>query len=246
MPIISEFRLTDHIFLRLSKTQARIGVAEFNNIKNPYSFLFDRRTSINFTDSPDVHISQILFEQLKSFGDFGEHENFYLRFNINDERSIRNLKAELGFKNGNKIILVNLFTEQRQKRISLDKIIELVKQLSSFGEYQFCLIDGKRKSNFKIINKHISEDLIFIHKDDYRNLLNLLNFSSLAITCDSEFMHIAGVVGVPQISIFGPSNPFNLAPIGPKKIFIRKSDLIDDIEVEDIFSECKKLLNIDN
>ena len=55
-------------------------------------------------------------------------------------------------------------------------------------------------------------------------------------------MHVAGTTKTPQISLFGPTNPFNWAPCGKNKIFLRKSDLIDDIEVEDVFEICKVLL----
>jgi heptosyltransferase-2 len=49
-------------------------------------------------------------------------------------------------------------------------------------------------------------------------------------------MHVAGSVETPQISLFGPTNPFNWAPVGPNKFFLRKSDFIDDISVEDVIS----------
>ncbi len=56
-------------------------------------------------------------------------------------------------------------------------------------------------------------------------------------------MHVAGTTQTPQISLFGQTNPFNWAPYGKDKIFVRKSDLIDDIEAEDVFEICKLLLN---
>ena len=48
---------------------------------------------------------------------------------------------------------------------------------------------------------------------------------------------MAGSTNTPQISIFGPTNPFNWAPIGENKYFVRKSELIDDV-----FSLCNILL----
>jgi heptosyltransferase-2 len=55
-------------------------------------------------------------------------------------------------------------------------------------------------------------------------------------------MHVAGTTPTPQISIFGPTNPFNWAPIGEQKYFLRKSDLINDVTVDEVFSLCKNLL----
>jgi len=56
-------------------------------------------------------------------------------------------------------------------------------------------------------------------------------------------MHVAGTTNTPQVSIFGPTNPFNWAPIGKDKLFIRKSEIVDDITVDDVLNLCKLLLN---
>jgi heptosyltransferase-2 len=55
-------------------------------------------------------------------------------------------------------------------------------------------------------------------------------------------MHVAGATSVPQVSLFGPTNPIVWAPIGRNKKFVRKSDLIDEITVEDVMEVCNKLL----
>ena len=46
-------------------------------------------------------------------------------------------------------------------------------------------------------------------------------------------MHVA--TNTPQVSIFEPTNPLNWAPIGEDKHYIRKSDLINDVRLEDVY-----------
>jgi heptosyltransferase-2 len=55
-------------------------------------------------------------------------------------------------------------------------------------------------------------------------------------------MHVAGATATPQISIFGPTNPFNWAPIGENKYFIKRSELIEDVAVEDVIQLCDRIL----
>ncbi|RPI69906.1 MAG: ADP-heptose--LPS heptosyltransferase, partial [Ignavibacteriales bacterium] len=70
----------------------------------------------------------------------------------------------------------------------------------------------------------------------------LISRSDLFICNDTGIMHVAGTTNTPQISIFGPTNPFNWAPIGVDKYFIRNSELIDDISVEEVFNLCNTVL----
>ncbi len=69
-----------------------------------------------------------------------------------------------------------------------------------------------------------------------------LTFSDLFISNDTGIMHVSGTTETPQISIFGPTNPFNWAPIGPNKYFIRKSELIEDVAVDDVYQLSNMIL----
>jgi ADP-heptose:LPS heptosyltransferase len=71
----------------------------------------------------------------------------------------------------------------------------------------------------------------------------LISKSDLFISNDTGIMHVAGATNTPQISIFGPTNPFNWAPIGNNKYFIRKSELIDDVSVQDVLELCRIVLS---
>ncbi len=88
--------------------------------------------------------------------------------------------------------------------------------------------------DFKVglfINKPIPEVAALISKSD------------LFISNDTGIMHVSGTTETPQISIFGPTNPFNWAPIGPNKYFIRKSELIEDVAVDDVYQLSNIILN---
>ena len=71
----------------------------------------------------------------------------------------------------------------------------------------------------------------------------LISKSDLFISNDTGIMHVSGTTNTPQISIFGPTNPFNWAPLGPNKYFIRKSELIEDVAVDDVYQLCNTILN---
>ena len=82
---------------------------------------------------------------------------------------------------------------------------------------------------------------LFLNKE-IPQVAALISKSHLFISNDTGIMHVAGSTDTPQISIFGPTNPFNWAPIGNNKDFIRKSELIDDVTVQDVMGLCRQIL----
>ena len=59
-------------------------------------------------------------------------------------------------------------------------------------------------------------------------------------------MHVAGAVNVPQISIFGPTNPLNWAPVGENKYWIKNSDDIDSVSIKEVFDLAGKILSLNS
>jgi len=58
-------------------------------------------------------------------------------------------------------------------------------------------------------------------------------------------MHVAGAVGTPVLSLFGPTDPEQWAPKGPQHRFIRgKEGEIDAISVEEVFRNAQEMLMV--
>jgi len=91
------------------------------------------------------------------------------------------------------------------------------------------LADSLRKSSFqpfitigpgeenlaRAINRELSHDIPVLGGQlDAAGLASLLDVSKLVIGNDSGPAHLAGVLGVPVISLFGPTDPARTAPIG--------------------------------
>jgi len=70
----------------------------------------------------------------------------------------------------------------------------------------------------------------------------LLRQMDLAITNDTGIMHLSAAVGTPTLSLFGPTDPLQWAPLGSKHRFIfgKKGD-INSIEVDKVMNIVRKL-----
>ncbi len=71
----------------------------------------------------------------------------------------------------------------------------------------------------------------------------LLKQMDMVVTNDTGIMHLSAAVGTPTLSLFGPTDPLQWAPLGKRHRFILgRSGDINTIEVDKTFCMVKKLL----
>jgi len=148
--------------------------------------------------------------------------------------------AENNFGIDRKLIGLHVGGKNPSNCWSLAKYIALINRLNNEFQVNFYLVGSKSdKKEIHYLTNNLNIKLgIFINKL-IPEIAALISKSSLFISNDTGIMHVAGTTETPQISIFGPTNPFNWAPLGPNKYFIRKSELIEDVAVEDVYQLCK-------
>lgn len=245
VPVFVSISFTSNLIARLSGAQLKIGPSSLNGKENPGKFLFNMLVDIDWGKFPDSNVYERSLDIVKPFG---IHTN-NLKSEINfDEKDIKVAKDFLNYydKNQNEIIIgLHIGAGKPQNRWSCYKFTELIKKLKE-NYASFIYLTGS-DSDLEVINfakEHLNFSIpVFLNKK-IPEVAALISSSDLFITNDTGIMHVAGATDTPQISIFGPTNPFNWAPIGKNKIFIWKSDLIDDVTVDEVYNLSEKLLAV--
>ena len=120
----------------------------------------------------------------------------------------------------------------------------LIKKIESNYPANFYLTGGwAEKDELNYLTEHIDIKFGQFINRPIPHIAALISMSDLFISNDTGIMHVAGTTNTPQITIFGPTNPFNWAPIGLNKYFIRKSELIDDVSVDEVYHLCELILS---
>lgn len=244
VPVVVSISFTSNFIARLSDAKIRIGAESLNGKKNKSSFFFDRRIVLDWSNDPDSNVSERSLDIIRPFGINTTNYQSEISYDEKDIETADKFIKTLNRKKDELIIGLQVGAGKPQNRWSCIKYATLIKKLNEEYKAVFYLTGSdfdKDELNFviknvpfevrKFINTSIPETAALIEKSD------------LFITNDTGIMHVAGVTSTPQISIFGPTNPFNWAPIGVNKLFIRKSELIDDISVDDVLNLCKSILN---
>ncbi len=167
-----------------------------------------------------------------------------ISFDKNDIKVADNFIEEMALKEGELLIGLHIGAGKPGNRWSLQNYISLINNLNMTYKAKFYLTGSSSdKEELEYIENNCTmEAALFLNKE-IPQVAALISKSDLFISNDTGIMHVAGSTDTPQISIFGPTNPFNWAPIGNNKYFLRKSELIDDVSVQDVLNLCREILS---
>lgn len=243
VPVVVSISFTSNLISRMCNAKIRIGPKALNGEKNESDYFFDRRVSLDWRRHPDSNVSERSLDIVRSFGINTDDYKSEITFDKDDLNSADEFLRQIDLRKNEYLIGLHVGAGKAPNRWSLEKYLLLIKRINENYPSKFYLTGSSsdkeelnyllKKSNIKLftfVNRTIPEVAALISRSD------------LFISNDTGIMHVAGTTETPQISIFGPTNPFNWAPIGKNKFFIRRSELIDDVSVQDVFDLCKILL----
>jgi len=245
VPATVSISFTSCLLARISDAAIRIGPSSLNGEKNKYSFLFDRQVDLDWREYPDEHVSDFILDIVRPFGIITETFTSHITFRGKENSAVKQFLFNQGYRKDKLLIGFHIGAGKPKNRWSLDKYVELMKRLNE--KYPaFFFLTGSSADNEELAyfsEKSNIKSIQFLNKQ-IPELAALISKCHLFITNDTGVMHVAGATKCPQISIFGPTNPFNWAPLGPNKYFVRKSELIDDVTVEDILKLSEFILSM--
>jgi len=127
------------------------------------------------------------------------------------------------FKSTKTYIGIAPFAAHKSKEWGLDKIEQLIKQLSNYE----LLFFGAGKQEIDLLNNQFkAHDHCHVIAGKYtlKEELNIMSKLKLMISMDSGNMHLATLANIPVISIWGPTHPFlGFSPLNNEKNIVQIS-----------------------
>jgi len=243
VPVVVSISFTSNLLARLAKAKTRIGANSLDGKINSSAFFFDRKVDLNWRNHPDSNVSERSLDIVRPFGINTENYRSEISFDNNDIEEAKQFVNRFTEKNNKLLIGLHVGAGKQNNRWSLNKFATLIKKINDDYPSNFYLTGGwAEKEELNYLSKNVEIDFEKFINKPIPQIAALISMSDLFISNDTGIMHVAGTTDTPQISIFGPTNPFNWAPIGMNKYFVRKSELIDDVSVEDVYHLCKLIL----
>lgn len=244
VPVTVSVSSTSSIIARLAKAAYRIGPKSLEGKENKLSFLFDEQVDLDWGKDPNLNVSQFIFDIVKPVGITTNDYSSHVTFDTADSEKADEFIYEAGFASGFPLVGFHIGAGKPPNRWPVEKFIELITRLESdFHIEYFFTGSSSDKSEIDIMKKHFGNTAGYFLNKTIPELAAVISRCALFISNDTGVMHVAGAVNVPQISIFGPTDPVNWAPIGKDKLYIRKGIDINSVSVDDVYIIAEKFLN---
>ncbi len=132
--------------------------------------------------------------------------------------NIRSKLQQYGIRATDKWISINIFSRWPYKEIKQEKWVEIINWLwAEYGIKTILIGSPDEKSKAMKVSENTGNYFLnFAGLTGLNELPALLSLSALHIGVDSAAPHIAAAVGTPTLTIYGPSDWFDWAPMGDK------------------------------
>jgi len=152
----------------------------------------------------------VLDAHKKVFSDLG-YTNIEPNMNTDSLKTadISDLRKRLGIDINKKLIAVAPFSRERTKTYPIEKMKELVGHYSKKADVQVLIYGGGPKEE-RVINGWIQEypEIIsLVNKLSFDNEILIMAKCKIVLTMDSANMHLASLLNVPTVSVWGATVP---------------------------------------
>lgn len=248
VPSTIKISRTSHIINFLSGAKVRVGVNSIDGIKNKSASLLNLKSDFNWENKHQL-FRNLEIAQLAGF-DLSEEELKSIKIELGDEEVFfaKNFLLENFPDSSKKIIAFHPGAGKIANTYPSDKFLKLIQNI--YEQYNNYILLTSGWTDDRIIGKitaGLDKDSIkykVIHNLPVKKLAAILSLVDLYITNDTGTMHIAGFSGTKMISLFGPTNPNEWAPLNKNSYYIKSpTGKIEDISNEEIIKLTQKVLD---
>lgn len=187
-----------------------------------HAFRLRNRLSYNVpvtTATTDEHTWKVQFKVVAELGvDWPATPEYFLSVSDEMAKSVNERLKKAGFSSDHPLVLLHPGARVMVKRWPAERMGELARWLvDEKGAAVFLAGAPADEDEIRKIRKASGYALPYFTDLNIGELVALIKRSAMIVCNDSGPMHIAGVLNIPTVALFGPSDPHVWAPVGEKK-----------------------------
>ncbi|MFH0731984.1 MAG: glycosyltransferase family 9 protein [Candidatus Omnitrophota bacterium] len=218
-----------------------------------------RTKLLNKMQKARVHKRYAHLSKLKSLGINIEDASYKLLFNDDNKRNMDTLLKQLNMSQEDKIIAVAPGAKSHTKQWQVSGFARLCQKLNKELGLKVLLVgtSDDKETISQVLSAGLNDTYDISARTSIYELAYLLSKCRLLITNDSAPMHIADIVDIASVAIFGPTDYIKYRPMKSDSIVIRKDlncspceraqcefnlECMKGVTVDEVFEAVKGLL----
>ena len=243
VPSTVSVSFTSHLWGYLSGAPIRIGVGSIDGTENPSRYLLTNPHDLDWRISAHRHQTLRNMDIAEPISVSTKDLSIELTLTpeeVNDGKSIhRNAvyghSLSIGYHPG---------AGKAPNCWPAERFAQVVNTLSrDLGAFAFITSGPMDEATLEKLVKGLREPFYPLERMPVRRVASVLANLNLVISNDTGIMHVAAAVGVPVLSLFGPTDPLQWAPIGKKhRYIVSKDGMMESILVEEVLAIAREML----
>jgi ADP-heptose:LPS heptosyltransferase len=225
----------------LTHAQVRIGVESLDGKASRSSFCFNVPITLDWRESPGRHQTLRNIDLMASFG--VQCEDLSLEIDLTEEELQEGRKRSEELKKGKPLLLgVHPGAGKPPNRWGAANFARLIDELRSEAA-AFITSGPMDQEVLKETRIHLKQDIQVLENQAIRRVASIIKNADLYVTNDTGLMHVAASVGTPVLSLFGPTDPREWAPVGERNRYIRgEGGMTGNIPFESVIGAAREML----
>jgi ADP-heptose:LPS heptosyltransferase len=236
--------LTSDFLGYLSGATIRMGARSLQGEENPSGFLFTHAVDLDWRDTPERH------QTLRNADVMGEHspapEDLSHEITLEEgELNWARHQVNSWTKERTRIVGIHPGAGKRPNQWPATRFGELGRILmDEFGVFILVTAGPMDGEEVTIVETALGTRAQVVRNEPIRRVASLLKYAHLVISNDTGIMHVAAGVGTPVLSLFGPTDPRQWAPLGAIHRYIKsETSDISEIQVSHVVGIARGMLH---
>jgi heptosyltransferase-2 len=218
----------------------RIGVASLEGRENPSAFFYTNGVPLAWAGKGPVHqtMRNLDVARALSLPDPGAELNLALTPDEREHAATRWPRRE-----GCRAIAFHVGAGKVPNRWPAERFAYIIDAVARDLGFESIMVSGPMDGDpVRAVHSALHVPVQLLKNESIRAVASCLFTVDLLVTNDTGIMHVGAAVGVPVLSLFGPTDPGQWAPVGPKHRYISSgSGDIRDISVEEVLMNIKEM-----